>query len=173
MPFSLTPERQETLQDILTRYPNKMAATIPLLHLCQEQNGWVSDEAVDYVATTLELPTAHVFGVVTFYTLFWTHPMGKHHVWVCRTLSCALNGSDEVLERCKMKLGIDVGQTSDDGKFTLVELECLGSCGTAPVALMDEDLHENLTPDRICSLIDQVRDGTYTKGGSGAVKEDL
>ena len=71
------------------------------------------------------------------------------------------------------KLGIDVGQTTDDGKFTLVELECIGSCGTAPVALVDEDLHENLTPDRLCSLIDQVKDGSYTKGGSGAVKEDL
>jgi len=157
MPFSLTPERQETLQDILSRYPNKMAATIPLLHLCQEQNGWVSDEVVDYVATTLELPTAHVFGVVTFYTLFWTHPMGKHHVWVCRTLSCALNGADEVLERCKMKLGIDVGETTEDGQVSLHTAECLASCGTAPMMQVDEEYHENLTLDQVDVLLDRLR----------------
>jgi len=157
MPFSLTPERQETLQDILTRYPNKMAATIPLLHLCQEQNGWVSDEVVDYVATTLELPTAHVFGVVTFYTLFWTHPMGKHHVWVCRTLSCALNGSDEILERCKDKLGIDIGETTEDGQVSLHTAECLASCGTAPMMQIDKEYHENLTLDQVDVLLDRLR----------------
>ena len=157
MPFSLTPERQETLQDILTRYPNKMAATIPLLHLCQEQNGWVSDEVVDYVATTLELPTAHVFGVVTFYTLFWTHPMGKHHVWVCRTLSCALNGSDEILERCKAKLGIDIGETTEDGQVSLHTAECLASCGTAPMMQIDKEYHENLTLDQVDVLLDRLR----------------
>ncbi len=157
MAFSLTPERQETLQDILSRYPNKMAATIPLLHLCQEQNGWVSDEVVDYVATTLELPTAHVFGVVTFYTLFFTHPMGKHHVWVCRTLSCALNGADEILERCKDKLGIDIGETTEDGQVSLHTAECLASCGTAPMMQIDKEYHENLTLDQVDVLLDRLR----------------
>jgi len=154
--FALTPERERELADILSRYPNKMAACIPVLHLCQEQNGWVSDAVIDFVAARLELPTAHVKGVVTFYTLFNQHPVGKHQVWVCRTLSCALRGSDAVIARCEKKLGIHVGQTTKDGKVTLRTAECLASCGTAPMMQVDKDFHENLTLQRVDEILDRL-----------------
>jgi NADH-quinone oxidoreductase E subunit len=157
MSFSLTPERQRELEDILTRYPNKMAACIPVLHLAQAEHGWVSEEVIDWVAQTLELPTAHVLGVATFYSLFHTHPVGKHHVWVCRTLSCALNGSDRVLARCEKRLGIKVGETTSDGAVSLHTAECLASCGTAPMMQVDRDYHENLTLDEVDVILDRLR----------------
>ena len=115
MPFALTAEREQKLTDVLTRYPTRMAACIPLLHLCQEQNGWVSGEIVDFVAHKLDIPPAHVEGVVTFYTLFNKQPVGKHQVWVCRTLPCALRGSIGILHHCEKKLGIHAGETTSDG----------------------------------------------------------
>ncbi|MEM1035073.1 MAG: NAD(P)H-dependent oxidoreductase subunit E, partial [Myxococcota bacterium] len=158
-PFVLSSDREPVLADILARYPNKMAATIPLLHLCQEQHGWVSNEVVAYVADTLEVPTSHVFGVTTFYSLFFTHPMGEHHVWVCRTLSCALNGADAVLERCRERLGIDVGETTPDGRISLHTAECLASCGSGPMMQIDKSYHENLTLERVDVLLDRLRRG--------------
>src|SRR5262245_29766157 len=99
--FALTAERETRFDEILSRYPNKQAACIPVLHLYQEQNGWISDDIVQVVAERLGLSAAHVKGVATFYTLFNREPVGKHQVWVCRTLSCALRGSDAVLHRCE------------------------------------------------------------------------
>lgn len=120
MAFSLSGEQERELSRIIARYPNKMAATIPALHLCQEANqNWVSDEVVQFVADKLEVGTAHVLGVVTFYTLFNQSPPGKHQVWVCRTLSCALRGADGILHHCEKRLKIHAGQTTADGKITL------------------------------------------------------
>jgi NADH-quinone oxidoreductase subunit E len=156
MPFALSPERERKLKEILERYPTQMAATLPLLHLCQEQNGYVSDEVVAFVSSRLDLPTSHVKGVVTFYTLYNQHPVGKHQVWVCRTLPCALRGANAVIEQCEKKLGIKCGETTSDGKVTLRTAECLASCGTAPMMQVDRDYHENLTPavvDRILSKL--------------------
>src|SRR5262245_21596338 len=113
MAFSLSGEQARELERILARYPNKLAATIPVLHLCQEANGnWVSDDVMAFVAAQLGVSTAHVKGVVTFYTLFNQHPPGKHQVWVCRTLSCALRGSDEILGHCEKRLKIKQGETT-------------------------------------------------------------
>jgi NADH-quinone oxidoreductase subunit E len=154
--FALTPERTRTLEAILARYPNKQAACIPALHLCQEQNGWVSPAVIDFVARRLDLSTAHVQGVVTFYTLFNQHPVGKHQVWVCRTLSCALRGSDAVLKHCEKRLGIHAGETTKDGKVTLRTAECLASCGTAPMMQVDKDYHENLTLQRVDEILDRL-----------------
>jgi NADH-quinone oxidoreductase subunit E len=158
MAFALSADREQKLAEILARYPNKMAATIPVLHLCQEQNeNWVSDEVIDFVAKRLELSTAHVKGVVTFYTLFNQHKPGKHQVWVCRTLSCALVGSDRLLEHCKKKLGVrQLGQTSKDGKVTLRTAECLAACGTAPVIQVDKTYYENLTIEELDRLLDRL-----------------
>ena len=158
MAFALSVERERQLGEIVARYPNKMAATIPALHLCQEANGnWVSDEVIDYVAKKLELSTAHVKGVVTFYTLFNQHKPGKHQVWVCRTLSCALLGSDRLLQHCKRKLGIkELGQTSKDGKVTLRTAECLAACGTAPVMQVDKTYYENLTIEEVDRILDRL-----------------
>jgi NADH-quinone oxidoreductase subunit E len=157
MPFALTPEREREFADILSRYPNKMAATIPVLHLCQEQNGWISDDVIAFVAQRLEVTTAHVQGVVTFYTLFNQKPVGKHTVWVCRTLSCALRGADDVLRHCEKRLGIHEGETTKDGKITLKTAECLAACGQAPMMQVDKTFHENLTLADVDRILDGLR----------------
>jgi NADH-quinone oxidoreductase subunit E len=154
--FALTPEREKQLEEILTRYPNAMAATIPALHLCQEQHGWVSEEVMQWVATRLGISAAHVEGVATFYTLFNKHPVGKHQVWVCRTLSCALNGADEVLHHCERRLRIHAGETTADGKITLRTAECLAACGGAPMIQVDRDYHERLTLPQVDQILDRL-----------------
>ena len=156
MSFALTPDREREMEDIFSRYPNKQAACIPLLHLCQEQNGWVSEEIISFVANRCELPTAHVKGVVTFYSLFNTEPVGKHQVWICQTLSCALRGSEELLAHCQTRLGIHCGQTSKDGKVTLRTAECLASCGTAPAMQVDREYHEDLTIEKLDAILDRL-----------------
>jgi NADH-quinone oxidoreductase subunit E len=159
MAFALSPERERKLQEILERYPTKMAATLPLLHLCQEQEGWVGDEVVDYVARTLDVSPAHVKGVVTFYTLYNQQPVGKHQVWVCRTLPCALRGAYDVIEHCEKRLGIHCGETTKDGKVTLRTAECLASCGTAPMIQVDRDYHENLTRESLDAILNKLLEG--------------
>ena len=156
MPFEPTQELTREIEDILSRYPNKMAACIPVLHACQAQNGWCSPEVIDFVARRLDLSAAHVQGVVTFYTLFNQHPVGKHQVLVCRTPSCALKGADAVLQRCEKKLGIHVGETTKDGKVTLRTAECLASCGTAPMMQVDKDYHENLSLQQVDEILDRL-----------------
>ena len=156
MPFALSPDRERKLAEILERYPTKMAVTLPLLHLCQEQEGWVSDEVMQWVAHRLDVPPSHVQGVVTFYTLYNQHPVGKHQVWVCRTLPCALRGGLDVLAHCEKKLGIHAGETTKDGKITLRSAECLASCGTAPMMQVDKDYHENLTRDRVDAILKKL-----------------
>ena len=157
MAFALSQERERELADILTRYPNKMAATIPVLHLCQDQNGWVSPDVVAFVAQTCEVSVAHVQGVVTFYTLFNQKPVGKHQVWVCRTLSCALRGADEVLHHCEKRLGVHAGETTKDGKITLRTAECLAACGQAPMIQVDKEFHENLTLKQVDEILDRLQ----------------
>ena len=157
MPFALTPERDKELDEILTRYPTRMAACIPALHLCQDQAGWISEEAILWVANRLDLPPAHVKGVVTFYTLFNQHPVGKHQLWVCRTLPCALRGAGEVLEHCEKRLGIKPGETTADGQITLRTAECLASCGTAPMIQVDKTYHENLTIPQVDAILDRLQ----------------
>ena len=157
MGFSLSAERERELADIVARYPNKMAACIPVLHLCQAQNqNWVSEDVIEFVAKKLELSTAHVQGVVTFYTLFNQRPVGKHQVWVCRTLSCALRGSDRILEHCEKRLGCHAGETTKDGKVTLRTAECLASCGTAPMMQVDKQYYENLTVEEVDRILDRL-----------------
>jgi len=154
--FALSPDREKHVEEILSRYPNRQAACIPVLHVCQEQNGWISDEIVEWVAARLGLSSAHVKGVVTFYTLFNKEPVGKHQVWVCQTLSCALRGSEEILHHCEKRLGIHVGHTTKDGKVTLRTAECLASCGTAPMMQVDKDYYENLTTAEVDRILDRL-----------------
>lgn len=154
MAFVLSEAQERELTEILSRYPNKMAACIPALHLCQNANdNWVSPDVIQFVSERLELSSAHVKGVVTFYTLFNQQPPGKHQVWVCRTLSCALRGSDQLLAHCEKRLGIHVGQTTADGKVTLRTAECLASCGTAPMMQVDKTYYENLTPEKVDEIL--------------------
>ena len=155
MAFSLNADDTRRLDQIVGKYPNKMAACIPVLHLCQEANkNWISVEVIEFVAKKLDLSAAHVKGVVTFYTLFNQEPPGKHQLWVCRTLSCAMRGSDAILAHCEKRLGCHVGQTSKDGKVTLRTAECLASCGTAPMMQVDKTYHENLTVEKVDKILD-------------------
>jgi NADH-quinone oxidoreductase subunit E len=157
MPFALSADRERELSEILSRYPTKMAATLPALHLMQEQEGWINEEMMTWLARRLDVSPAHIKGVVTFYTLFRTKPEGKHHVWVCRTLPCALRGAGSVLAQCEKKLGIHAGETTKDGKVTLKTAECLASCGTAPMMQVDKTYYENLTPERINEILDRLQ----------------
>jgi NADH-quinone oxidoreductase subunit E len=157
MAFALSEEHERELGDIVSRYPNKMAACIPTLHLCQDANGgWVSDDVIGFVAKRLDLSPAHVKGVVTFYSLFNEAPPGKHQVWVCRTLSCALRGSGDLIRHCEKRLGVHVGETTKDGKITLRTAECLAACGTAPAMQVDKTYHENLTVESVDRILDRL-----------------
>lgn len=154
--FALTPERDKELEQIVARYPNRQAALIPVLHLCQDQEGWISDDVIQWVAQRLDLSAAHVKGVVTFYTLFNQRPVGEHQVWVCRTLSCALRGADQILHHCEKRLGIHTGETTKDGKVTLRTAECLAACGSAPMIQVDREYHENLTLADVDRILDKL-----------------
>lgn len=155
----LTSAMQQDLRDnYLPRFEVTKGALLPALHMIQHQYGWIPKQAMEEVATFLGIPPADVFDTASFYEEYWLRPKGQHLVSVCRSIACEFCGQREVSEAFKVKLGIDIGETTDDGKFTLIELECLGSCGTAPAALIDEHLHENLTPEKVSRLIDRVRD---------------
>jgi NADH-quinone oxidoreductase subunit E len=157
MAFALSAEQEKKLEDILSRYPNKMAACIPMLHLCQEANeNWVNEEVVQFVAQRLELSSAHVQGVATFYHLFNRERPGRHQVWVCRTLSCALRGGESLVQHCEKRLGIHAGGTTKDGKITLRTAECLASCGSGPMMQVDKEYHENLTKESVDRILDQL-----------------
>src|SRR5437016_8994604 len=135
------------------RYPTKRACLLPTLHAIQHLYGWIPTTAMEEVATFLEITPAEVMDTATFYEEYWLRPKGKYLVQVCRSLSCEICQSEALTEHCRSKLGIELGETTDDGRFTLVELECLGACGTAPVALINEVLHENLTVETLDDLI--------------------
>ena len=157
MAFALNAEHERQLEDILSRYPNKMAACIPALHLCQEANeNWVSEDVIVFVAKRLDLSTAHVQGVVTCYTLFNPKKPGRHQVWVCHTLSCALRGAEDLVKHCEKRLGVHVGETTKDGRITLRTAECLAACGTAPVMQVDKRYHENLTTQEVDRILDRL-----------------
>jgi NADH-quinone oxidoreductase E subunit len=154
--MQFSPETEAKFQSIVVRYPVRRAALLPTLWLAQEQFGHLSLEVMEYVAERLELHPAFVGSVASFYTMFYKRPMGRHHVQVCTNLSCALVGSDRIVDCLRRRLGIDVGQTTGDGQFSLSEVECLASCGTAPMMQINDDYWENLTPERTIEIIDRL-----------------
>ena len=156
MPVRFSPATSRQFEEVLTRYPTKRAAILPTLWLAQGEFGYLSSEAVEYVAGLLDLSPATVQGVVTFYTMFATEPMGRFHVQVCTNLSCTLVGARTLVGRLEDRLGVKVGETTEDRAFSLSEVECLGSCGTAPVVQVNEDYHERQTPDSVVHLIDRL-----------------
>lgn len=141
---------------IVTRYPIKRAAIMPTLWLAQEEFGWLSTEVLEYVAGLLELSPAFTASVASFYTMYNKKPVGKHHVQVCTNLSCALVGADRIVDCLRSRLGVEVGQTTADGRFTLSVVECLASCGTAPMMQINDDYWENLNPDSTVEIIDRL-----------------
>jgi NADH-quinone oxidoreductase subunit E len=156
MTFELSAESEKIVDELLTRYPTKRASCLPLLHLCQRQEGWVSPAIIEYVARRLELATSEVQGVVTFYTMYHQQPVAPNVVWVCRTLSCDLRGARELQRHLEKRLGCHANGTSKDGKFTLKTAECLAACGQAPMVQINDDFYENLTTESLDRIIDDI-----------------
>lgn len=157
-PITFTPERLAKAQEIIARYPDgkQKSALLPLLHLAQEQYGWVSEEVMDYVAGLLSILPIEVYEVASFYTMFHLDPVGKHVIEYCRTGPCCLMGGEDVYGYLKQKLGIDTGETTPDGKFTLKEVECLAACGWGPVFQIREKYYMNLTNGKVDEIIEEL-----------------
>jgi NADH-quinone oxidoreductase E subunit len=157
--FEYTPENRARFDELVKRYPpeQRRSAVLPALYLAQYQQGYITANAIRHVATCLEITRADVEDVVSFYTMFYTKPVGTFVLQVCRTLSCALNGAERVTEELQSKLGLKTGETDPSGTFTLVEVECLGACDRAPVIMVNDAWHECHQPQDAGRLIDDLR----------------
>ena len=142
---------------VMVRYPSRRAGTLPVLHALQDKIGWLPMQAIEEAATFLGVAASEVLDTASFYEMFSLQPKGKYVIWACQSISCELMGHDEIMHKIESKLGIEPGQTTDDGKFTLMHAECLGSCGTAPCALVNEKLHENMTPETVDQILDALK----------------
>lgn len=152
-------EGRERLAKALGQYPDKRAALLPMLAYTQERNGWVSPDAMAQVAAALDLTPAYVHSVATFYTMYNKRPVGTHLIQVCTCISCHLNGADEVLESFLEATGTRPGEISEDGRFTVIEAECLGACGFATAVQVNDRYFEEVTPDRVAGVLDELSDG--------------
>ena len=155
--MNLQPATLRKIDEVIPHYPQKRSAALPLLHLVQEDQGWVSPEAVAWIADKLELQPINVQELVTFYPMFRRQPAGRRHVKVCRTLSCALNGGHHTCAELEKQLDCPVGETSSDGAVTLEFVECLASCGSGPVVMVDDDLHEHVDPTKARALAAELK----------------
>ena len=145
---------KEQIDELRTRYPTTEAVLLPALHLAQKAwGGWLPDEAIAAVAAELNLPVSRVYGVVTFYDLYHQNPVGRHRIRVCTNLSCQLRGSEEIMELLHQELGVEEDEVTPDGRCSYVHFECLGSCDTAPMMMVDETYHENLTPQTVRQVL--------------------
>jgi NADH-quinone oxidoreductase E subunit len=149
-----TPEARAQLDLLRKRYPTTEAVLLPALYIAQRlSGGWLPDDAIQAVATELGLPESKVYGVVTFYDLFHQRPVGRHRIRVCTNLSCQLRGSAEIMEILRQELGVGEEEVTPDGRCSYVHFECLGSCDTAPMMMVDDDYQENLTPKRVRDIL--------------------
>ncbi|MFW5967853.1 MAG: NADH-quinone oxidoreductase subunit NuoE [Persicimonas sp.] len=160
MALQFSEETDEKFEELVSRYPNNQAALLPALLLAQSEFGWVSVEVMDYLAERLELNPAQVLSTATFYTMVNKQPIGKVHIQVCTTLTCAVCGGYEVIDHLEDRLDIRLGETTPDGNYTISEAECLASCGTAPMFQVtysngDIEYHENLTLERVDELLEE------------------
>lgn len=148
------------VHEIIKKYPKgkEKSAIMPLLYLAQEQNNnWIPITAMDHIAEILGVPKMNVYEVANFYTMYHKELVGTYVIQVCRTTPCWLSGSDEILNGCKQELGIDIGETTPDNKFTLIEIECLGACTAAPMCQINNDYHENLNKEKIVDIINNLK----------------
>ena len=155
--IAFSPEQLAEVRRLQGLYPDKRGALLPVLHMAQETFGYVSLEVEVYVASLFGLSPAHVHEVVTFYTLYFQQPKGKHIVAVCHNLSCHLAGAQLILAHLKERLGIEVGETTDDGRITLQAVECLCACEAAPMMQVDDRYEMNLTPDKVDRIVEALR----------------
>ena len=167
--FSFTEENIILAKQHIAKYPQgkQASAVLALLELAQRQHqNWVPMAAVDYIANFLDMPPIHVFEVVTFYTMFNLAPVGKYHIQLCGTTPCWLRGADAIKEACKSKLGIDLGEVTQDKNFSLCEVECLGACANAPMIQINDDFYEDLTPEKMTEILDALAKDQAIKKGS-------
>jgi NADH-quinone oxidoreductase E subunit len=157
MALEFSTEAYKRFEETVGRYPKKEAAMLPVLYLAQEEFGYLSPDAIEYVARLMGQSPAQVRGVVSFYTMLYMKPIGRYHIQVCRTLPCALRGAERLTSFLEKALGIEVGQTTEDGRFTLSEVECLASCGTAPMMQINDDYYENLTDAKTAEILGSLK----------------
>jgi NADH-quinone oxidoreductase subunit E len=160
----LQPATLQKIDEVITHYPVKRSAVLPLLHLVQEEQGWISPEAVEWIAQKLELQPINVHELVTFYPMFRQQPIGRRHIKICRTLSCALVGGYQVCEELRKQFDCQLGETSADGEVTIEFVECLASCGTGPVLMIDEELHENVDVAKAQALAAHIKQQAAARG---------
>ena len=150
-------ENLKQLEKLKKQYPTTKSLTLPVLWMAQEQFAWISPETMKYVAELLNLPVSHIYGVVTFYTMFNTKPVGKHHLQICTNISCQLRGAEKLVEHACKTLGVKFNENTKDGRFTISKVECLGSCGTAPMMQMNNDYVENLTVEQLDTMLKELK----------------
>lgn len=151
-------EVMSRLKDLFTKYPTKQACLLPVLWMVQEARGWISEPAISEVAEVLDLTPAYVKGVVTFYTMYHTHPVGRHFIQVCTTSPCNICGAEAVMRAVLQESGcVELGATSPDGRFTVMEVECLGACGFATPILIDDDFIESVTPEKVPGILQRYQ----------------
>ena len=156
MAFEFSAAARERLSEIKKKYPHPHSAVMGALYLVQEEQGFVSDDGIVWVADQLGMAPIHVREVATFYTMYYKKPVGKYHVQVCRTLSCMLCGSKKLSEQLRQRLHLEPGQVSGDGLWSYEEVECLGSCGTAPLCQINDVFFEHLTPEKLDKLLSTI-----------------
>ena len=172
--FKFTPANRKRAKALIAKYPagRQASAVVPLLDLAQRQNGgWLPRAAIEYVAALLEMPVIRVWEVATFYTMLNLKPVGRHLVQLCTTTPCWLMGSDAILEACEKTLGIGLGQTTEDGAFTLVEVECLGACANGPMMQVNDDYYEDLDPKSTAAILEALRAGERPAPGPQAGRQ--
>ena len=166
--FAFTAENKAEADRVIKKYPagRQASAVLPLLYIAQKQEGWVPRAAMDHIAEILDMAPIRVYEVATFYTMFHLQPVGKYHLQVCRTTPCWLRGADQMTETCKKKLGIGLKETTKDGLFSLIEVECLGGCSNAPVVQINDDFYEDLDPKKLEWILDELAAGRVPPYGS-------
>lgn len=168
MAFEPSPETLTYIEEVIPRYPKKRSAIMMILHAIQKEAGYLSLEAQEWVAAKLELTPIQVREVVTFYPFYREKPIGKRHIRVCRTLSCALNGGYKICDSFKKAFDTELDAVSPDGRVTVEFAECLASCGTAPVAMVDDQLYENLNDEQVEAICEQIKKETPAGARAGS-----
>jgi NADH-quinone oxidoreductase E subunit len=153
---TFSPEVEAEIDRHLSKYPVKRSAILPLMFIVQRERGYLDPPGVAYLADRLGVRITDIWEVATFYSMINTDPVGRHHIQICKTLSCKILGSDAIIRHCSERLGIKPGETTPDGKFTISEVECLGSCGTAPMFQIGFDYHEDLTIEKVDQILDSL-----------------
>ena len=157
MEIEFNQEELERVDNMISKYPEKQAALMPVLWLAQKKWGWISKDVMAYVANLLDVSLAHVEGVATFYTMYFKKPMGKYHLQICTNVSCMLKDGDSIYRHVSEKLNIGNMETTPDGMFSLEEVECMGACGGAPMMAVNDDYFENMDIEKVDKLIEELK----------------